>query len=560
MQGDPPSPLALAGAGLLIAAVLMLPNHPASATWGALRVFPLELPAILLGLALARGRAARALRVAASGFLTLMAPLKAADFASNVAFERPYNPLLDLHLAAAGWRLLTGAIGAPLTLVGLAALVAALALTARAMWWATGRFAALDPAQAQRVPLGIALAASLALVAADAAREISPVDPPGVAFTTRLAWEHVRTAAAARADLAAFRRAAAEDPLAGLPPESILDGLRGTDILVIFVESYGRTTLDSPRFAPPITATLAEIETRLAASGLAMRSGYLASPVLGGQSWLAHATFLSGLEVDNQGSYRALVASPRRTLLTLAQTAGWRSVAVAPAITLAWPEADWFGYDRVLAAADLGYAGQPFNWVTMPDQFTLAAFERAELLPADRPPVIAEIALISSHAPWTPIPELVPWEAIGDGRIFDAMAEGGPAPEAVWSDLERVRDQFALAIDYSLRTVGAFAERRAGAGAPPVMIILGDHQPATFVTREDTGRDVPIHVIGAPEAIARLDGWGWTPGLDPRTGRPGLGNGVVSRPLHRRLRPANRIGLLRRRDFTGCPRVLVSGR
>ena len=47
-----------------------------------------------------------------------------------------------------------------------------------------------------------------------------------------------------------------------------------------------------------------------------------------------------------------------------------------PAITLPWPEADWFGYDRVLAARDLGYRGQPFNWVTMPDQFTLAAFER----------------------------------------------------------------------------------------------------------------------------------------------------------------------------------------
>ena len=47
-----------------------------------------------------------------------------------------------------------------------------------------------------------------------------------------------------------------------------------------------------------------------------------------------------------------------------------------PAITLAWPEAGCFGYDRVLAADDLGYRGRPFSWVTMPDQFTLAALER----------------------------------------------------------------------------------------------------------------------------------------------------------------------------------------
>ena len=50
-----------------------------------------------------------------------------------------------------------------------------------------------------------------------------------------------------------------------------------------------------------------------------------------------------------------------------------------PAITLAWPEAGYFGYDRVLAAHDLGYRGLPFNWVTMPDQFTLAALRGANI-------------------------------------------------------------------------------------------------------------------------------------------------------------------------------------
>ncbi|MEM7488357.1 MAG: sulfatase, partial [Pseudomonadota bacterium] len=29
------------------------------------------------------------------------------------------------------------------------------------------------------------------------------------------------------------------------------------------------------------------------------------------------------------------------------------------------------------------------------------------------------------------------------------------------------------------------------------------------------GRDVPLHVIGPPETIARLDGWAGTPGLVP---------------------------------------------
>ena len=151
-----------------------------------------------------------------------------------------------------------------------------------------------------------------------------------------------------------------------------------------------------------------------------------------------------------------------------------------PAITLAWPEADAFGYDTVLAAADLGYRGPPFNWVTMPDQFTLAALERALLGPEPRAPVFAEVALISSHAPWTPIPPLLPWEALGDGRVFAPHADAGDPPEVVWRDLERVRDQFRQALDYTLRAVGGFAERRAG--HPPLIVVLGDHQPVPFVS------------------------------------------------------------------------------
>jgi hypothetical protein len=288
-------------------------------------------------------------------------------------------------------------------------------------------------------------------------------------------------------------------------------------VYLTFVESYGRTALDTPLYAPTIRATLAETEARLQARGLAMRSAFLTAPMTGGQSWLAHASVLSGLRIENQGRYAALLASPRRTLLHIARNAGWRTLAVMPAITLPWPEAAWFGYDRILAAADLGYEGRPFNWITMPDQFTLASFERQELNRPDRLPVFAVLALISSHAPWTPIPPLLPWDDLGDGRVFDPFAAAGDTPEIVWRDPDRVRDQFRLALDYSLRAVGAFAERRAADA--PLMIVLGDHQPAGFVALGPS-RDVPVHVIGPPEAVARLDALGWTSGLVPAPDAP----------------------------------------
>ena len=495
-------PLAVAVLSLL----LLAPNHPGALRPGALLVFPLELPALVLLLLVFPGRGVRAVVTLTLTTITL---LRLADLAAFTAFARPFNPALDLGLVDAGWRLLSGAVGTPLAFAAALALIGALALVSTAVWWATGRIARAAPAR--RAPLALLLLPALALPALDASGR---ADPPGAAQAARLAFEHGRDAIAARADLARFRAEAATDPKAGRPQFA---ALAGTDIFVVFVESYGRSALDNPRYATTIRAVLAEAEGALAARGLAARSAFLTAPMVGGQSWLAHGTLLSGLRLDTDARYRALIESPRKSLTHFAGEAGWTVTAVMPAITLAWPEAAYFGYDRILAAADLGYQGKPFNWVTMPDQFTLATFERLALT-RPRPPVFAEIALISSHAPWAPIPPLLPWDALGDGHVFDAAAVAGDTPEIIWRDENRVRDQYRQALAYSLATVVAFAEREAE--DRPLFVVLGDHQPAGFVSEEIGGRAVPIHVIGAPETVARLDGWHWTPGLLPTTDAP----------------------------------------
>ena len=153
----------------------------------------------------------------------------------------------------------------------------------------------------------------------------------------------------------------------------------------------------------------------------------------------------------------------------------------------------------------------------MPDQFTLASLDRQLLAPAPRAPFFVETALISSHAPWTPIPPIVPWDQLGDGRIFDPYATAGDPPDVVWRDPDRVRDQYRQSLDYVLRTVAAFAARTP---RPTLFIVLGDHQPAAFVSGDPANRDVPIHLIGPPSVLAHLDPWGYTPGLIPAADAP----------------------------------------
>ncbi|NUB45459.1 sulfatase-like hydrolase/transferase [Fertoebacter nigrum] len=516
-RGGWPLALRLALAALVLHLVLVQPNHPGAMTPQALLLFPLELPVILLLLLALPGsrRASRAVRLALVVFLTTGAAWKAADLGMFVAFGRGFDPLVDGHLLAAGVNLGAGSLGLPQVVVALLAMVASLAVVvavAGLQWWALAQWARVGLPRAVALGAGLAacLAGGVAVAEAGQARRLwsLPVSPPGAAFTARLGWERVVALRNSRATLLAFRAAALDDPFAS--GVGLLDRLGGRDVLVIFVESYGRSSFDTPFYAETHAPFLRAAEAKLAAAGLQARSAWLTSPITGGQSWLAHATLASGLMIGNQQRYRALLASPRRSLWQIAGEAGYRTAAIMPAITMDWPEGERLGFGQILAAADMGYRGKPFNWVTMPDQFTLARGPGL-LAPSDRP-LMAQIVLISSHAPWVPVPRLLDWEALGDGRVFDAMATAGDAPDVVWRDRDRVRAQYRLSLDYALETVMEFAARQ-GPDAP-LMLVLGDHQAAGFVA-QNASRDVPLHVIGPAQALAPMAEWGFAPGLFP---------------------------------------------
>jgi hypothetical protein len=494
--------------------VLIQPNHPGAMTWGALLVFPLELPVILLVLAaVPQGAWARALRMAIVASLMLIALLKAADYAMFTALGRGFNPIADLSLIEAGLRLTVGAIGPLATVAAVIAALVAVMGAGWALWWASGVWARLQLSR----PLAVAGAGASVLFAGVATAEVGqvmgrwtlPLAPPGSAFTARLGLERIGMARETLADLRAFEAAAETDPFA--ERGTLLQAI-DRDVLVIFVESYGRASLDTPLYAETHRATLAAAEERLSTLGLSMRSGLLQAPTRGGQSWLSHATFANGLWVSNQTSYGAALASERRTLFHIAADAGFHTAAVMPQITLDWPEASRMGFETVLAASDLGYRGLPFNWVTMPDQFTFTALDRLLRDTASDRPFFVQMALGSSHAPWVPVPDLVPWDAIGDGTIFNDMAQSGDPPEVVWRDRDRVREQYRQAVDYALRVVFDYAARHAA--EPPLIFVIGDHQAAGFVALDERP-DVPIHVIGPEALVAGTASWGWTEGLVP---------------------------------------------
>ena len=513
-------PLLTGLAGLLVWLALVLPDQPDRLTPLAFVRLPVEGLA-LLGLALVvRGRSRQLTAVLAGLLLAVLVVLKVLDLGFGTALDRPFNPVTDWGYFDSAVGLLADSVGhrrAVLILLALgAAAVAVLVAVPLAMLrlaWAADRHrigtvrvgTVLGLVWLNCAVLGVQLVSGTPLAATDAAR---------------LAWDRTGQAGADLRDERAFARAATLDPLRDTPAGQLLTGLRGKDVLIAFVESYGRVAVQDSAFSPGVDAVLDSGTDRLRAAGFCTRSAFLTSPTFGGISWLAHSTLQSGLWVDNQLRYDRLVASDRSTLSVAFGRAGWRTVSDVPANERDWPEGtSFYHYDQRYDSTNTGYAGPKFGYATMPDQYTLAALQRRELAPADRRPVMAEIDLVSSHTPWTPLPRMVDWQAIGDGSVFDPMPAQGPSTAQVWPDPSRVRTAYGASIEYSLSALVSFVQ--AYGTDNTVLIVLGDHQPATIVSGSNAGRDVPISIIARdPAVLDRISGWGWQAGLRPRPDAP----------------------------------------
>jgi hypothetical protein len=133
--------------------------------------------------------------------------------------------------------------------------------------------------------------------------------------------------------------------------------------------------------------------------------------------------------------------------------------------------------------------------------------------------VVAEVALVSSHVPWAPLPQQVAWDAVGDGSVFDPMPAQSSTVSQVWSSTARIRDAYARSVAYSLSTLFSFVATYGSDRT--VVVVLGDHQPAPVVTGAGASRDVPVTILAKdPAVLARVAGWGWQDGVTPAPDAP----------------------------------------
>ena len=481
---------------------------------------PVEAIAVLAVALLLPARWVRSVVLPVGIVLGILTVLRLLDLGFSVALDRAFDPLSDWAYLGPATGLLDDSIGRAGTvgaLAGAAALVVAiLVLTPLAAL-------RLTSAVARHRHLGrrvVAVAAVLWSTSALVGLHTASGAPFAAAGPTDLAYEQFTRVVDGVRDADAFARTAASDPFAITPAADLLDGLRGKDVVVAFVESYGRVALQDPAIAPQVSALLDAGTADLASAGFGARSGFLTSPTFGGLSWLAHATLQSGLWIDSKLRYDELMSGDRMTLSSAFGAAGWRTVGDVPSNFRDWPEGrEFYGYDQVYDAHNVGYRGPDFSYATMTDQYVLSALQRLELAGTDRPPVMAEVDLISSHTPWAPLPTLVDWAEVGDGTVFHGMPERGDRPQQVWRSNTDIKKAYGQSIRYSLSALITWT--RTYGDDNLVLLVLGDHQPAAVVSGNGAVRDVPISIITRdPAVLERVAGWDWQPGLRPGAEAP----------------------------------------
>ena len=462
---------------------------------------------VLLAIALRARWPARSRAVVAglSVIWTVLAIGRYAEVTAPALYGRDINLYWDLQFIPDVVSMITRV--APLWLDVLCVAGVAIVLTLIYRLFRLGWRRVLKAVEQPRERLVLAAAAGLVLVLflPMRARTMFPEDsafPSPVTFTYA---RQIRMATLA---------AAAE-----LPPSPPMDAdmsrVKGADVFLVFLESYGAITYDRPEIAKGLEAARRDLGDAIHETHRQAVSAFVESPTFGGSSWLAHISLLSGIEVNDPETNAKLMTQKRDTLVRAFSRRGYRTVGLMPGMRLNWPEGAFYGFDDIYGYDKLGYRGPEFGWFAIPDQFSLDRLDALETNRPGRQPLFVVFPTISTHFPFTPTPPYQPdWHRMAGDTPFDGpdiVRAYAREKEMDWIDFA---PGYIEAMSYDLACIAGYLRTRADRDF--VMIMLGDHQPPAVLSGAHAPWEVPVHIVASrPDVLDRFVAKGFRPGLNP---------------------------------------------
>ncbi len=505
-------------AGVLVWVALVTPASTAHLTPLTFVRIPVEGLILVAAVLVLPPRVRRWVLAPVGVLLALLLLIRVLDWAFRSFFYRPYNLMSDWRYADSGFNLLRDAAGSTVAVAAAAGVVVLFGGLFLAVPLALRRLAGVIDRHRTGAARGVGVLAAAWVVLAAVGVALTPGVPVASWSTAALASEQGVKAVADVRDQGAFAKDIVADRFKDVRGPELMQALQGKDVLIVFVESYGRVAVDGSSL---VDATLASATDRLHAQGFSSRSAWLTSSTFGGFSWLAHASLQSGLWVNTQQRHDQLMSTDRLTLSRAFANAGWRTVAVVPANRHDWPEgSSFYGYDTVYDARTLGYAGPGWGYAPMPDQYTLSALDRLELArgrAAARSWPRSTSSRATSRGRRSRGSSTGPRS--GTARSIWSMAGKAPTQDTVWRTEQGVRAAYAQSIAYSLDSLVSFLEHARDDNL--VVLMLGDHQPISLVSGDDASHDVPVSLITRDRSVMdHISGWGWRDGLRPAPQAP----------------------------------------
>ncbi len=303
-----------------------------------------------------------------------------------------------------------------------------------------------------------------------------------------------------------------------LPPSPAFDSdlalLRGSDVMVVFAESYGQIAYGIPEINDGLRDSRQALASQVKASGMQAVSAFVGSTTYGGRSELAHVAFLAGVDTTSPWVHDLLISTERPILTDLFTKQGFEVHGLYPALSWDWPEAKFYRFNRFMDSREMNWRGPKLGYWSLPDQYTVARYLEKFPITAQSPPRFLFFPTITSHLPFHPVPPyLENWADILRESPFNAAQLADiAAQKEQWFNM---RPAYTAMLRYNYDLLrGWIAQPRQ---RDMTFIVMGDHQPAANVTGEGASWDVPVHIISTkPQLLERLKEKGFVSGLEPK--------------------------------------------
>jgi hypothetical protein len=500
--------MALAAALWLLNASLSFENlwpTPAILWQGEVSV---ELAAALLVMAVTSqwlGRPSRAmLRALGIAWVALVIG-RYAEVTAPALYGRDINLYWDLRFIPDVAAMVFRVVSLWLVLASVAAAAVVLFALYALLRWALGRIGDAMVDARERLALG---ALGLIVVLLFAGQRVSSRMPEQPAFSTPVVQTYARQVRLVVAALSGSTSLPASPPM-----RSDLSRVKGADVFLFFIESYGAVSWDRPSFAAQLAASRTRFADAIHSTNRQVVSAFVESPTFGGSSWLAHLSLMSGIEVRGPDTNALLMTQKRDSMVAAFSQRGYRTVALMPGLKQVWPEGVFYGFDDIYNGERLQYNGPEFGWFAIPDQFSIAKLDALETSRQPRAPLFVFFPTISTHFPFSPTPPYqADWTKVLTDEPYDAaQITRAYSTQPDWVDFG---PGYVDAMTYDFASLEGYL--RARPDRDFVMILLGDHQPPAAVSGEHASWDVPVHVIASrQDVLDRLLASGFREGLTP---------------------------------------------